>query len=273
LICHYCGATQKTTSKCPECGSQYFKTFGLGTERIEEEARKLLPEARISRVDLDTTSTRNSFEKIYNSFKKGETDILVGTQMLAKGLHFPNVTVVGIVSADLTMNLPFYTANEKSYQLITQVSGRAGRGNKSGTVFVQTYDPDHYSLVYSKNNDYQSFVKRELSLRKEFRYPPYIDIINITMLSKKEDIVQNFVSEKHLEIKRSLNDLITKRAVLMYPPMNNSIYKVNNKYRVSIIIKYKKSVSSEIKNCLRKILLNRSYNEIDVSIDINPTSI
>jgi primosomal protein N' (replication factor Y) len=273
LICHYCGATKKITSKCPECDSQYFKTFGLGTERIEEEAHKLLPEARISRVDLDTTSTRNSFEKIYNSFKKGETDILVGTQMLAKGLHFPNVTVVGIVSADLTMNLPFYTANEKSYQLITQVSGRAGRGNKPGTVFVQTYDPDHYSLVYSKNNDYKSFVKRELSLRKEFRYPPYIDIINITVLSKKEDIVQNFVNEKHLEIRKSLNDLITKRTVLMYPPMNNSIYKVNNKYRVSIIIKYKKSVSSEIKNCLRKILLNRSYNEIDISIDINPTSI
>lgn len=273
LICHYCGATQKTTTKCPQCDSQYFKTFGLGTERIEEEARKLLPNARISRVDLDTTSTRNSFEKIYNSFKKGETDILVGTQMLAKGLHFPNVTVVGIVSADLTMNLPFYTASEKSYQLITQVSGRAGRGNKSGTVFVQTYDPDHYSLVYSKNNDYKSFVKRELSLRKEFRYPPYIDVINITVLSKKEDIVQKFISEKHVEIRKSLNDLITKRTVLMYPPMNNSIYKVNNKYRVSIIIKYKKSVSIEIKNCLRKILLNRSYKEIDVSIDINPTSI
>lgn len=273
LICHYCGATQKVTSKCPKCGSQYFKAFGLGTERIEEETRKLLPEARISRVDLDTTSTRNSFEKIYNSFKKGEIDILVGTQMLAKGLHFPNVTVVGIVSADLTMNLPFYTANEKSYQLITQVSGRAGRGNKSGKVFVQTYDPDNYSLVYSKKNDFKSFVKRELSLRKEFRYPPYIDIINITMLSQNEEIVQKFVSEKHMEIRKSLNGLIAKREVLMYPPMNNSIYKINNKYRVSIIIKYKKGVSDEIKNCLRKILLNRSYKEIDISIDINPTSI
>ncbi|MDP3387640.1 MAG: primosomal protein N' [Eubacteriales bacterium] len=273
LICHYCGASQKITVKCPECDSQYFKTFGLGTERIEEEARKLIPDARISRVDLDTTSTRNSFERIYNSFKKGETDILVGTQMLAKGLHFPNVTVVGIVSADLTMNLPFYTASEKSYQLVTQVSGRAGRGNKSGSVFVQTYDPDHYSLVYSKNNDFKAFVKRELSLRKEFRYPPYIDIINITVLSKKEDIAQNFVIEKHKEIRMGLNDLISKRKVLMYPPMNNSIYKINNKYRVSIIIKYKKGVSSEIKNCLRKILLNRSYKEIDISIDINPTSI
>ena len=273
LICHYCGATQKVTSKCPECESQYFKAFGLGTERIEEETRKLLPEARISRVDLDTTSTRNSFEKIYNSFKKGETDILVGTQMLAKGLHFPNVTVVGIVSADLTMNLPFYTANERSYQLITQVSGRAGRGSKSGTVFVQTYDPDNYSLVYSKSNDFKSFVKRELSLRKEFRYPPYIDIINITVLSKKEEVVQQFVSEKHIEIRKSLSDLIAKRKVLMYPPMNNSIYKINNKYRVSIIIKYKKGISDEIKNCLRKILLNRSYKEIDISIDINPTSI
>lgn len=273
LICHYCGAAQKVTSKCPECESQYFKAFGLGTERIEEEARRLIPEARVSRVDLDTTSARNSFEKIYNSFKKGEIDILVGTQMLAKGLHFPNVTVVGIVSADLTMNLPFYTANEKSYQLITQVSGRAGRGSKSGKVFVQTYDPDNYSLVHSKNNDYMSYVKQELSLRKAFRYPPFIDIINITVLSRKEESAQKFVIEKHSEIRRELNDLIMKRRVLMYPPMNNSIYRINNKYRVSIIIKYKKGVSTEIKNCLRKILLNRSYKDVDISIDINPTSI
>lgn len=273
LICHYCGATQKVTTKCPECGSQYFKAFGLGTERIEEEARRLIPEARVSRVDQDTTSAPNSFEKIYDSFKKGEIDILVGTQMLAKGLHFPNVTVVGIVSADLTMNLPFYTSNEKSYQLITQVSGRAGRGNKSGKVFVQTYDPDNYSLVHSKNNDYIAFVKQELSLRKAFRYPPFIDIINITILSRKEESAQKFVIEKHSEIRKNLNELIVKRKVLMYPPMNNSIYKINNKYRVSIIIKYKKGVSTEIKNCLRKILLNRSYKDVDISIDINPTSI
>lgn len=273
LICHYCGKTKKLTKSCPECGSKYFKSFGIGTQKVEEEVSKLIPKARVKRMDFDTTSIKGEFDKIYNDFKDKKIDILVGTQMLAKGLHFPDVTVVGIISADMTINLPFYTANERSYQLITQVSGRAGRGDKKGKVFVQTYDPDSYSIVYSKNNDYISYVKKELFLRKEFRYPPYINILSITFASKNEKVLKEFVGIKAIEISDNIKKFVDERKMILYPPMNNNIYKVNNKFRISILIKCNKNIFQEIKEILRKILLNRSYKEIDISLDINPTSI
>lgn len=273
MVCHYCGSAKKITRECPSCGSKYFKSFGVGTEKIEEEVRKILPEANIARMDFDTTKGKEGFNNLYENFRDKKIDVLVGTQMLAKGLHFPNVTLVGIVSADITINLPFYTSNEKSFQLITQVSGRAGRGEKKGKVVIQTYEPDNYSIVYSKNNDYISFVKRELLLRKEFRYPPYIDIVSITVSSKHEKELRIFIGDKFNLIKKELKMQLDNKKIMLYPPMNNNIYKINNKYRISIIMKYKKGISSEIKAALRKIFLNSSYKDIDISIDINPTSI
>ncbi|MBN2285381.1 MAG: primosomal protein N' [Tissierellales bacterium] len=273
MVCHYCGATKKIQSECPECGSKYFKSFGVGTEKIEEETIKLLPNARIERMDFDTTKGKEGFNKIYENFKSRKTDVLVGTQMLAKGLHFPGVTLVGIVSADLTINLPFYTSNEKSYQLITQVSGRAGRGDIKGRVIVQTYEPNNYSIVCAKNNDYLSFVKRELILRKEFKYPPFVDIVAITASSKNEDVLRILVQEKYHLLKNAMKTYIDSKKMILYPPMNHNIYKINNKYRISIIMKHKKSVSLEIKTILRELFFTSSYKEVDISIDINPISI
>lgn len=273
LICHYCGSTKRIDHKCPQCSSEYFKSFGIGTERIEEDVKKLIPEARVKRMDYDTVNNIEDYNDVYNDFRDRKIDILVGTQMLAKGLHFPDVTVVGVISADLTINLPFYNSNEKSYQLLTQVSGRAGRGDKEGNVFIQTYDPENYSIVDSKNNDYTSFVKKELYLRKEFRYPPYIDIITITVSSIYEDKLKKFTDKKYSELRNSMLELISGRKMLLYSPMNNNIYRLNKKYRISITMKYKKNNKDEIKHNLRKIMLNRSYKDMEISLDLNPTFI
>ena len=273
LICHYCGSTKKIEHNCPQCDSNYFKSFGIGTERIEEDVKKLIPEARVRRMDFDTVNNIEDYNDVYNEFRDRKIDILVGTQMLAKGLHFPHVTVVGVVSADLTINLPFYNSNEKSYQLLTQVSGRAGRGDKEGNVFIQTYEPENYSIVDSKNNDYISFVKKELYLRKEFRYPPYIDIMTVTVSSIYEGKLRDFVDKKYSELKANMADLINDRRMLLYSPMNSNIYRLNKKYRISITMKYKKSDAEEIKKKLRKIMLNRSYKDMEISLDLNPTFI
>ncbi len=273
LICHYCGRAKKMTQICPECGSKFFRAFGIGTEKVELELSKLIPSAKIKRVDLDTLLSKDEFENIYHEFRKGHIDMLVGTQILAKGLHFPNVTLVGVISADQTINLPFYTSNERAYQLITQVSGRAGRGYKAGKVFIQTYEPDHYSIQFSKGNDYEAFARRELSLRKEFQYPPYIDMISITFISLNESVLHQFTEKKFLEMKQVLEPFVKEKKILLYPPMRHAVYRVNNKYRISVILKLKKSVANEIKAILREIVLNKSYKDIDISIDINPTSI
>lgn len=273
LICHYCGSAKKIDHNCPQCGSTYFKSFGIGTERIEEEVKKLIPEARVKRMDFDTVNNIEDYNGVYNDFRDRKIDILVGTQMLAKGLHFPHVTVVGVVSADLTINLPFFNSNEKSYQLLTQVSGRAGRGDKDGNVFIQTYDPENYSIVDSKNNDYLSFVKKELYLRKEFRYPPYIEIMTITVSSIYEDKLKLFVDKKYTELKETMAGLISGRKMLLYRPMNSNIYRIKKKYRISITMKYKKNDAEVIKNNLRKILLNKSYKDMEISLDLNPTFI
>ena len=155
LVCHYCGKTKKQPNLCPKCGSKYVKFFGAGTERVEEEVRRHFKNAKILRMDVDTTRAKDSHEKIYNAFKSREADILIGTQMVSKGLDFPNVTLVGILAADMSLNVPDYRAAERSFQIITQVAGRAGRGDKEGEVIVQTYTPEHYSLQYAKKYDYE----------------------------------------------------------------------------------------------------------------------
>ena len=187
LVCHYCGKTKKQPNLCPKCGSKYVKFFGAGTERVEEEVRKYLKNAKILRMDVDTTRAKDSHEKIYNAFKAGEADILIGTQMVSKGLDFPNVTLVGILSADMSLNLPDYRAAERSFQIITQVAGRAGRGEKEGEVIVQTYTPEHYSLQYAKKYDYEDFYEKEFTIRAMMGYPPFGRILLINGIGKNED--------------------------------------------------------------------------------------
>ncbi len=179
LKCHYCGATLPPPTTCPQCGSRYIKYFGAGTQRVAEEVTKLIPAARVARMDIDTTQEKNAHERILNRFRSGDANVLVGTQMIAKGLDFPNVALVGVVAADMTLNLPDYRSVERTFQLITQVAGRAGRADVPGRVIVQTYNPDHYGIKLAAAQDYRAFYRRESAFRKSALYPPYTQIVRI----------------------------------------------------------------------------------------------
>ncbi|MGL5244489.1 MAG: primosomal protein N', partial [Sarcina sp.] len=180
LVCHYCGKTKRVQNVCPKCNSSYVKFFGTGTEKVEEAVKHYFPNARVLRMDVDTTKKKNSHANIYNDFKNGNADILIGTQMIAKGLDFENVTLVGVLAADTTLNLPDFKSSERTFQILTQVSGRSGRGSKEGEVVIQTYTPDHYSIVYSKEGNYQGFFDKEINIRRIMNYPPFTQLLLIT---------------------------------------------------------------------------------------------
>lgn len=253
LICHYCGRTAKKSRICKNCGSKWIKEYGAGTEMLEEQAREMFPDAKIYRMDADTTSTKFDYDKVYNMMKNGQIDILIGTQMLAKGLDFPNVSVVGIVSADVSLNIPDYRAGEKTFGLITQVSGRAGRGNTKGKVIIQTYNPGNYAIKYAAENNYDEFYNQEISERRMFNYPPIINILNINISSL--DRFYAIRSGQNLMIE--INKIIRKENIKlleMTGPTPSIIERINNRYRFEIILKSaNKNDLIKISNELRKL--------------------
>lgn len=279
LKCHYCGYTLKPPTICPSCKSKYIKYFGTGTQRVEEEVKKLFPQARTARMDVDSTTRKGSHERIFEKMKKGDIDILIGTQMISKGLDFPNVTLVGVIAADITLNIPDFKASERTFQLLTQVGGRAGRGEYAGKVILQTYEPEHYSILTAKSHDYISFFSKEISIRKEFNYPPFTDIINIIISGENEKDtynISNYIAEEiRKEILKETNNLELKDTVI--GPMEAPIYRIKGKYRRQIIIKSSKSDISMITKAIdwvnRKNREENKYKNINVSIDINPVSI
>lgn len=273
LKCHYCGRTKKMLFKCPKCGSDKIEQFSAGTQHVERLVKQLFPKAAIERMDLDSMTGKDSYENIYNEFKGGKIDILIGTQMLAKGFDFPDVTTVGVLSADAILNLPFYNSSEKTFQLITQVSGRAGRGSKKGNVFVQTYEPQNFIINAAKDNNYEFFINEELKLRKEFAFPPFINIINICLISKNEELVNKTAYEKYEEIKEAVKDMVKERSLLLYRPIPHSIYKVNDEYRINLFIKVSNHALHELKKILRSVYMDKDIENIRVSININTDTI
>ena len=271
LVCHYCGKTKKQPNLCPKCGSKYVKFFGAGTERVEEEVRKYLKNVKILRMDVDTTRAKDSHEKIYNAFKAGEADILIGTQMVSKGLDFPNVTLVGILSADMSLNLPDYRAAERSFQIITQVAGRAGRGEKEGEVIVQTYTPEHYSLQYAKKYDYEDFYEKEFTIRAMMGYPPFGRILLINGIGKNEDELKKQMIFLGKKVKEKAEEF---GGLEVLGPTPCIIYKIKENYRWQIIVKgeFSSKFSKSIKDLLYD-KANNVYNDIRVSMDINPNSL
>lgn len=213
LICHYCGKTKALPKVCPSCGSKFIKQFGVGTQKVEEEVNKLFPEARVLRMDRDTTTKKDSFEKFYEIVKNKEADIIIGTQMVSKGFDFENVTLVGIVAADMSLYISDYKAKERTFQLITQVAGRAGRASKKGEVIVQTYSPDSEIIKYSASGDYEDFYNYEIEERKLFLYPPYRKLIEFEFSSYNENLTQiwaeKFLRQMSLDIK-NLDLMVTK---------------------------------------------------------------
>ena len=190
LRCHYCGSTMPPPRTCPQCGSAYIKYFGAGTQKVEAEVARLFPQARVARMDIDTTQRKDAHQRILDAFRRGDTYVLVGTQMIAKGLDFPNVTLVGVVAADMTLNLPDFRSVERTFQLITQVAGRAGRADDPGRVVVQTYDPDHYGIRCAAAQDYRAFYTRESANRRLALYPPFTVIARVVFSGKDEELVK-----------------------------------------------------------------------------------
>ncbi|MBN2087829.1 primosomal protein N' [Candidatus Peregrinibacteria bacterium] len=199
LVCHYCGFKKNQVITCPECKSPHIKHVGIGTQRVEEEVMKLYPDARVVRADSDTTSDKNGFEPIYNAFKKGDYDILVGTQMVAKGMDFENVSLIGIILADIGLHLPDFRSHERVFQLITQVSGRCGRGDTGGSVILQTYQPDNFAIQSASKNEYIEFIEKELEFREKLNYPPFHELIKFTVVGTDLEKLK-----KHIQIESEI---------------------------------------------------------------------
>ncbi len=273
LKCHYCGRTKFVIDKCPECGSDKIQQFGFGTQRAEEFIESIFKDYKVARMDLDSMSSKDSYENIYNDFKNHEIDILIGTQMLAKGLDFPDVTTVGVLSADSLINLPFYNSGEKTFQLLTQVSGRAGRSDKKGYVYIQTYEPENFIVNAAKAYDYENFIKEEAMLRKEFAYPPYLNIINICTISKFEDDLKKFSFDSYEILKQKIEDKFKGKGVLLFSPTPHSIYRVNNEFRINLFIKVSLKYATELKAIIRELYMEKDVKNIKISINIDTENV
>ena len=252
LKCHYCGFETDCITTCPECGSKKVRYFGTGTQKVEAEVHKLFPEATTIRMDVDTVSQKNSHEKILEAFQKEKIDILIGTQMVVKGHHFPDVTLVGVMAADSSLHMEDYRANERTFDLLVQVAGRAGReGNIPGKVIVQTYNTDSYSIVYAKDQDYLSFYEMEQTIRQSLKYPPFCDIIVLVVSSEKKELAQEVIQKLEKEIRPSLEQL---ENTYVYSPMPAPIDRIKNKYRFRMIIKcnFGDTIIDTLGNCLEK---------------------
>ena len=266
LKCHYCGYSMVLPNKCSICGSDNLKDYGLGTEKLEETLNSLY-KARIVRMDVDTTSKKGQHQKIIDDFGEHKYDILIGTQMIAKGLDFPLVTLVGVVSIDSSLTSPDYRASENTFQLLSQVSGRAGRSENKGEVIVQTFNPDHYAITLAKNHDYIDFYKEEMKVRKMLKYSPYYYMVLVSITSKNYELGFKEANK----IGSYIRNNISSDSIVLGPTMAN-MFKVNNIYHYQIIIKYRKDDS--LMKVLKFIIdMQVKNNKIDVSIDFNPSRI
>ena len=271
-VCHYCGHKEKVESICPSCKQKYLKHFGTGTEKVEELTKELFPEAKIQRLDLDAVKKIGDIDKILSEFKKGKTNILIGTQIVAKGLDFSNVGLVGIIAADISLNIPDYRSSERSFQLITQAAGRSGRGSEKGKVVVQSYLPEHYAITASINHDYKRFYNDEIFMRKQLNYPPFSNVILITIASKSEDISRSAAQSIYNLIKSKAGTNLEKNIL---PATQSVIYKSKDYFRNQIIIKADNEKINSYRKLLWKIKDRNTENSksgVLLSIDINPSS-
>lgn len=266
LKCHYCGYSMVLPNKCSICGSDNLRDYGLGTEKLEETLNSLY-KARIVRMDVDTTSKKGQHQKIIDDFGEHKYDILIGTQMIAKGLDFPLVTLVGVVSIDSSLTSPDYRASENTFQLLSQVSGRAGRSESKGEVIIQTFNPDHYAITLAKNHDYIGFYKEEMKIRKMLKYSPYYYMVLLSITSKDYELGFKEANK----IGSYIRNNISSDSIVLGPTMAN-MFKVNNIYHYQIIIKYRKDDS--LMKVLKFIIdMQVKNNKIDVSIDFNSSRI
>ncbi len=271
LVCHYCGDEIASPRVCPVCGSEYIKFFGAGTQKVEEQIKKSFPFARVLRMDLDTTSKKNSHEQIYSSFLAGEADILIGTQMIAKGLDFPRVTLVGIIAADISIHMGDFRSAEKSFQLLTQVSGRAGRAELPGRAIIQTYNPEHYSIVYSRTNDYKAFYEHEIDFRQQLDYPPFSHLFVALFTGESEKRVAQCIYKLY-EIMKRQN---TESELDIFRPTPATVFKIKNIFRHKLIVKAEneEKLKKFVFGCIDELRKNEDLSDITVNSSLDPLNI
>lgn len=266
MKCHYCGHEERIPYRCPNCGQDKIRYYGTGTQKVEEELQTLLPDSCILRMDVDTTRRKGAHEKILRTFGEGQADILLGTQMIAKGLDFPNVTLVGVLNADTALNLPDFRSSERTFQLLTQVSGRAGRAEKPGEVIIQSFNPEHYAIQLAKAQDYEDFYTKEMYIRHRGDYPPYYFTVQITASHPEE----NEAAKQMFQIATKLKQGLSPQAILL-GPTPNAIMRVNNRYFYQVIIKYKQEPM--LQPLLKEILTDTqraTARGLKLSIDAEP---
>ena len=266
LQCHYCGYTRPMPHKCDQCGSTKLRQFGMGSQKLEETVNRLFPEARVLRMDVDTTRKKGAHEKIIRQFSEQKADILVGTQMIAKGLDFPNVTLVGVLNADTGLEFPDFRSSERTFELLTQVAGRAGRADKAGEVIIQTFNPDHYAILLAQTQNYEEFYRTEMRVRHAGKYPPYYFTVKITVSAAEE----NQVAAQAFTIFNQLKQRLSPAAVIL-GPTPKMIKRVNRRYYYQIIIKYRDEPKlKETLNDLLEESQSRSKAGIQIGIDNEP---
>lgn len=264
LKCHYCNFQKNAPKMCPKCHGTQIRYSGTGTQKVEDELQKLFPQTRISRMDLDTTRQKMAHDKILSSFKSQRIDILIGTQMIAKGLDFPNVTLVGVVSADVGLNLPDFRAAEQTFALLTQVAGRAGRGHVPGLVIIQTYNPEHPTILSAKTQDYNAFYSQEITFRKELNYPPFTHLVNIIIKGKDEGKTIKLAQE----IGNNLRVFNQGRTILILGPAPCPLTKIKEEYRWQILLK---GSPKNLRELLKSTLDNTAIpRQLKVSVDVDP---
>jgi len=268
MLCHYCNYAQKVPSVCPKCGSEYLNFIGTGSEKVEEELHRDFPTARIARMDRDTVSGKRHFETILHGFREGDSDILVGTQMIAKGHDIPNVTLVGVVSADVGLGLPDFRAAERTFQLLTQAAGRAGRGNLPGIVLIQTINPEHYAIRYASEQNYDGFYEKEIQFRKLMRYPPFAALANVLVRSQKQ--------EEALEMSTELGRMLdpAPEGLKILGPAEAPVPKLKSEFRYQLLIKAidRKRLNETLRE-LRRFTQDRKWSPTALVIDVDPLTL
>ncbi len=271
LRCHYCGATRQPPQKCPQCGSGYIKFFGAGTQRVQEEMERLFPSVRTVRMDLDTTRQKDAHTRILERFRSGDAQALIGTQMIAKGLDFPNVTLVGVVAADTTLNLPDYRSTERTFQLITQVAGRAGRADRPGRVIVQTYDPDHYALQLAAKQDFRAFYNRETAFRRASLYPPFTVILRILFSAKSPETAQAAAEDAENRLNAFLDDG-RRQDVVQMRALEAPIRLLKGEARWQVFLKMSYKGDLDATEAFMQALADEPRDGVRAEMEVNPAN-
>jgi primosomal protein N' (replication factor Y) len=265
LVCHYCNFREEPQELCRECRKGYLRFRGSGTERVESELHRLFPVSSIARMDRDTTKRRESHRDLYDAVRGREVEVLVGTQMIAKGLDFPQVTLVGVVSADTALNLPDFRAGERTFDLLTQVAGRAGRGEQPGRVLIQTFCPGHYAIQAAREHDYRRFYDEEIRIRREQRLPPFVHLIELLVIGSPQERVREAAGALAVRLRRA----VARRRMTLLGPAPHRIPRLRSAYRMSLVLKGR-AVGPMVELLRRVLAPGRKFRGLPVLVDVDP---